>query len=456
VDREDIENEWLFARCREVQESPNGFLDLWAREHYKSTIITFGLTVQDILNNPETTVGLFSHTRPQAKGFLRQIKTEFERNAKLKEWFPDVLWADPQKESPKWSEDDGICVKRRGNPKEQTVEAWGLVDGQPTGKHYKLMVYDDVVTLESITTPEMIQKVTRAWELSRNLGSEGGAVRYIGTRYHYHDTYNEIMNRGAATSDGQVDGPPVLMSRERLAEKRKEMGPYTFGSQMLQDPKADEAQGFRADWVNYYPGANSGAGLNIYIVVDAANEKRKTSDYTSAWVIGLGSDKNYYVLDMVRDRLNLTERASMLFTLHKRWNPMGVGYERYGMMADVAHIRDKMDRENYHFSIVELGGPTPKNDRIRRLIPVFEGGHWWMPTRLYYTNYEKVSQNLVHTFLEEELKPFPVAAHDDMLDAAARILDEELRASWPAPVVEEPKVDRYRKKASGGRTWQSA
>jgi hypothetical protein len=36
-----------------------------------------------------------------------------------------VLWADPVKESPKWSEDEGIVVKRKGNPKEATVEAWG-------------------------------------------------------------------------------------------------------------------------------------------------------------------------------------------------------------------------------------------------------------------------------------------------------------------------------------------
>jgi hypothetical protein len=49
--------------------------------------------------------------------------------------FPDVLWADPQKQSAKWAEDDGIIVKRKTNPSAATVEAWGLVDGQPTGKH---------------------------------------------------------------------------------------------------------------------------------------------------------------------------------------------------------------------------------------------------------------------------------------------------------------------------------
>ena len=70
--RKDLERDWLYERCREVQESPDGHLDLWAREHYKSTIITFGKTIQDVLADPEMTVGLFSFTRPIAKAFRRR------------------------------------------------------------------------------------------------------------------------------------------------------------------------------------------------------------------------------------------------------------------------------------------------------------------------------------------------------------------------------------------------
>jgi hypothetical protein len=82
--RVDLEHPWLFERCREVQAEPNDHLDLWAREHYKSTIITFGLTIQELLKNPELTIGIFSHTRPIAKAFLRQIKRELEGNDLLK------------------------------------------------------------------------------------------------------------------------------------------------------------------------------------------------------------------------------------------------------------------------------------------------------------------------------------------------------------------------------------
>lgn len=449
--RKDINKEWLFERCKEVQSSPNGHLDLWAREHYKSTIITYGKSIQDILashgddplpeyNGVEITIGIFSHTRPIAKAFLEQIKRELESNEFVKGLFPDVLYSNPQAQSPKWSLDSGIIVKRKTNPKEATVEAWGLVDGQPTSKHYWLNLYDDVVTRESVTTPEQIKKVTEAWELSLNLGSNGGFKRYIGTRYHMNDTYKVMMDRGSvvpriypATHNGKMDGEPVFLDRELLLEKRRDMGPYTFGTQMLQNPVADNAMGFKEEWLRFYDKLGSISGWNIYILVDPASKKKRSSDYTVMEVIGLSPDNNYYLIEAIRDRLNLTERTNKLFELHKRYKPKAVGYEQYGMQSDIEHIRYVMEQENYRFNIQEVGGSMPKEDRIQRLVPIFEQGRFYMPRTLHYWNYEKRRIDYIDTFLKNEYTAFPVCIHDDMLDCRARILD--LNAKFP--MVEE-------------------
>jgi len=447
--RKDIERQWLFDRCREVQANPNGHLDLWAREHYKSTIITYAKTVQDILsshgddpleewNGQEVTVGIFSHTRPIAKGFLRQIKREFETNERLKEWFPDILYLDPIKESPKWSEDDGLIVKRKSNPKESTVEAHGLVDGQPTSKHFFIMVYDDVVTLSSVGTSEMINKTTNAWENSLNLGVRGGHKRYAGTRYHFNDTYKVIIARGTAkprlypaTKNGEYDGEPVLLTKEELIEKRNDQGPYVFGCQMLQNPVADSTQGFKKEWLKFYDGVQTGVGMNIYILVDPANEKKKKSDYSSFTVWGAGTDQNLYKLDMVRDKLNLAERTEKLFELHRKYkhpkSDVHVGYEKYGKDADIEHIEIEMERQNYRFRILALGGSMGKNDRIRRMVPDYENGKIYMPKELFYTDYEGRSIDLVKVFIEEEYEAFPVGTHDDMMDSDARIKDMNVK-----------------------------
>ena len=406
---------------------------------HNSTIITYALTIQDILNNPELTVGIFSHTRPIAKGFLRQIKREFESNYTLQALFPDILFQNPSKESPKWSEDDGIVVKRKSNPKEATVEAWGLVDGQPTSKHFRLRVYDDIVTKESVSNPDMILKVTQAWELSLNLGAEGGKVRGAGTFYHFNDTYRTIIERGAltpriypVTKEGTLEGTPVLLSRESMVKKRKDMGPYTFGTQMLLNPKGDNVQGFEENWLKFWP-ANHYANLNKIILVDPANEKKKGSDYTCMMVIGLGEDENFYVIDIIRDRLSLTERANQLFKLHRDFRPYFVGYEKYGKDSDIDHFKDRMNRENYRFMIRELGGNLGKNDRIRTLVPLFEAGRIFLPDFCIHQNYEGVQEDLTKVFVNEEYKAFPVSAHDDMLDCLRRITDEDVPKLWPEP-----------------------
>ena len=439
--RRDIDRPWLFDRCREVGASPDGHLDLWARDHYKSTIITFGKTVQDILNDPEITASIFSHTRPIAKAFLEQIKREFEGNTFLKELFPDILYAEPEKQAPKWSLDGGIIVKRKTNPKECTVEAWGLVDGQPTSRHFSHQIYDDVVTLESVSTPEQIKKTTAALEMSYNLGSgERTRRRFIGTRYHLFDTYSELIERGtvqhrvhAATHNGKSppEGKPVFLSEELLAQKRRDMGPYTFGSQMLQNPVADKSMSFKPEWIRYYDPRPRVQAWNHYILVDPASKKKSTSDYTVMEVHGLASDGNYYLVDARRDRLNLTQRAALLFELHRKWKPLKVGYESYGLQADVEHMKYEMEKQNYRFEIVELGGTMPKEDRIRRLVPVYEQGRFYTPRRMVFVDYENSTRDYIQLFEREEYGAFPVLTHDDMLDCRSRILDPELGAKFP-------------------------
>lgn len=440
----------MFERCREVQESPDGMLDLWSREHYKTAIISFGKSIQDILashgDEPlskygrEVCIGLFSHNRALAKRLLRQIKFEFESNAKLKEWFPDVLWANPGKEAPKWSEDDGIVVKRKSNPAEATVEAWGVVDAQPIGKHLPILVYDDVVVPESVTTPEMMQKTSDMLSLSFALGADGGVKRFIGTRYHQNDAYRTIIDRGTAkprirllTKDGTVDGEPVLRSREWVAEKRRDMGPYIFGAQMLQNPAADKSQGFNPDWIKYHDGIQR-TGMNVYMLFDPAGSKNKKSDYTAGWVIGLGPDENIYILDIVRDRLNLTQRAKLVMNWHKKYKPIrqgGVRYEKYGLQADIEHIQSVQKAQNYRFDIQEVGGSIPKNDRIKRLIPYFEQGRIYLPRSVHYTDTDGRTQELVNVFIEQEYKAFPVPEHDDLLDALARLAEPDHPLIFP-------------------------
>ena len=400
--REDLDKDWLFDRCREVETARDGYLDLWAREHGKSSIITFGMTIQDICRDPEITVGIFSHTRPIAKGFLKQIKVELEINDVLKATYPDIFYADPAKESPKWSEDGGIIVKRRGNPKEATVEAWGLVDGQPTGKHFRLRVYDDVVTRESVTTPDQVQKTTEAWGLSDNLGVQpeyGGAARHIGTRYSLADTYAEIIKRGAAkpriypaTHNGRMDGRPVLFSVAEWQRRLRTQSRTIVAAQLLQNPLADSDATFRTEWLRPYEVRPR--TLNVYIMIDPSRGRSATSDNTAMAVVGLARNGAKFFLDGHCHRMTLSERWVRMRELYRKWSRavgvghIAVGYERYGAQSDDEYFQEQMQRDKAWFTLKELNwvrdSGQSKTERVERLEPDFRNSRFYLPLAVWH------------------------------------------------------------------------
>jgi len=102
--------------------------------------------------------------------------------------------------------------------------------------------------------------------------------------------------------------------------------------------------------------------------------------------------------------------------------------------------------------VIELGGKLSKQERIRRLIPIFESGRFYLPTTLYRVTLEGKREDLVTTFVEQEYKPFPVAVHDDFMDAMSRICDAEVGVVWPYAGKQVPE-DRYARARRRQRRW---
>ncbi|MGH2721616.1 MAG: hypothetical protein ACRDJO_08440 [Actinomycetota bacterium] len=456
--------------AREVEADTDGYLDLWARGHYKSTVITFAGSIQEILNDPEITIGIFAHTRPISTAFLEQIKRELETNSRLKLLYPEVLWADPKKESPQWSQ-HGIVVKRKGNPKEATIEAWGVVEGQPTSKHFRLAIYDDMVTLKSVTTPEQIQKTTISWELSLNLGSKEPRRWYPGTRYSYGDTYQVMLERKAvkprlhpATDDGTIAGKPVFLSQAAWEELLGASSDATIACQQLQNPTAGMQATFRVEWLRRYEVRPK--TLNVYIMCDPASSQKKDSCNTAIAVIGVDAARNKYLLDGVRQKLDLRARWTALYALRCRWmrepgvQAVYVGYERYGMQSDLEYFAERMEVEGDSFVIRELAWPREgsgsKTDRIQRLLPDMKTGHYYLPAKLDGESAlqakvraqgqpyliakpirRKDESGRVYDLGEEfidELRLEPFGTKRDLIDAASRLYDMDYA---PPVIIEE-------------------
>lgn len=467
--------------CIQVQASDGLYL---AGEHcvttHNSTIITFAGIIQEIIKNPETTIGIFSHTKPIAKAFLSQIQKEMESNEDLRSTFDDIFYANPSKDSPSWSQDAGLTVKRKSNPKERTLEAHGLVDGQPTSKHFELLVYDDVVTRESVSTPEQIKKTTDSWELSDNLGKAGGRKWHIGTRYSYADTYETMIERKAvkvrlhaATDDGTFTGDPVFFTKEVWDAKIIAQGEATISCQMLQNPLAGQQRMFNVEDLRIYEVRPE--TLNIYIMVDPARSKKQGSDKTAIAVIGIDYASNKYLLDGFNHRMDLRERWLRTAQMYHKWKRSQgvqltfVGYEAFGAQADLDYFEEQMKtpQGGGYFPILPLMWPRDsegsKNDRVQRLGPDFRMHKFFLPydtdpSRLTAT--QRKFANTGYAFrlaqpikrkdessqiydLSKELKLqahfFPFGGKKDLIDAASRIYDMEPKPpSYNEPRYLEP------------------
>lgn len=243
--------DWWTNRIRDVEEGPvTGTLDLWFRGSGKSTIITTGENVQDVLIDPSERIAIFSFNRTLAKAFLMDIRRVFEGEGgnMIPTWFPDICWENYKTGPPKWSLDDGLFL-RQNTTREPTFSAHGLVDSQPTGFHFTKRCYDDVVDENSVYTVGQMQKALERYQLSKNLRDlRRNRERVVGTRYDYGDTYGKIIDLGKA---GKINlthrvlpvitetahGPEYHLYRpDEIEAMRGEMGEYVFNCNPYEAP----------------------------------------------------------------------------------------------------------------------------------------------------------------------------------------------------------------------------
>lgn len=321
------------------------------------------------------------------------------------------------------------------------------VGGTATGEGGNYLIVDDPLSV-SQGQSEAYRNTANEWfdqTFSTRLNDKKkGCIIVIMQRLHENDLSGHLLAKGGwehlclpmtAEKDEVLKRGNIIKVRhvgEFLHENRigsteldnikRELGSYAFSGQYQQKPSPEGGGEFRKEWLEYYDSILSQT-LNHYIFVDPANSKNKDSDYTAAVVIGAGKDGNIYIVDMIRDKLNVREREDMIFDLHKKYKPKIVAYEKYGMQTDIDWLRKSMDDRNYRFNIQEVGGRLSKEDRIRRLIPYFYDKKIYLPKVLYKADYTKNTIDVVDAFIQQEYLTFPVGLHDDLLDALSRLCD---------------------------------
>ena len=466
------DHSWVYDRCQELQKDPDGKLHLWPRFAFKTSLITQNLTMWEWIRDADAgakmvppqegtalrTLILTFKRDKTGEAMQRAIQMEVEKNELLRLHWPDLFYADP-KQSGEWGA-GGLRIKQRGNPRESTVTVAGL-DSMPTSQHYDRIVYDDPVVRETVRTPEMIASTVEAMKQSVFLRADDTRVRYVGTRWKMNDPWAHWLKQGLFTVNHQdcydKNGDAVLRSAQFWATFKKDAGPYEFSAQCRGNPLQDDNKRFQLGWLRFYEREpdEERIGKNVYIIIDPARSQKKSSDYTVFWVVGLGADRNYYMLDLYRERLAVPDFIDLLFDLVTIWKPIKVYEEVFGANRDVEHIRERQKAVGYRFDIEQIPEVrTPKEERIEALMAPMSDGRFWFPKAGFGHTAKGDYRDVMQVFKEDEYEDWTPAGgtmHDDILDCMANLLLDKMRSQlrWPVRKVSDS-YDRGRKLARRG------
>jgi hypothetical protein len=454
---------WWIQCCKDVQNgSVSHTLDLWAREHGKTTIITQGETIRRILLNPEERIGIFSYSRPAALSILRGIKQILEGSTLLKACFPHILYQEPRTQADKWSESDGLIVQRKGFYKEATLEAWGLIEGMPTGKHFSGRIYDDVETADLVNSPEVMSKLSESFDMSQNLGTIDGWHKVIGTTYHHEGLLNKLRHRVTpdgvhvyqsrikpATVDGTPNGPSAYLPEKRLAELR--INRQMFYSQQLLDPTPQGTQKLDASYLVEVSPAEIPTRLFKFMAVDPAGERKSDNRQGDSWALVVAGVEPYrddigmsrvFILDMMVEPMTEAEALDNIYRMFMRNNGIRqLGVEKVGISTAEIHIAKLLHARGRNLT-VENGGLTVLRPAGRKKEQRIEAALQYplLHRKLHMSTAVPVAYR---ERFKLEMQRFPYY-HDDALDAVSYIYDmiRDFRFGTQSLVSEE---DRWEK-----------
>lgn len=359
--------------CQLIEDGPKTMtLDVWARGHLKTFLLSQAETIQEIVKNPELCQVVFSYKKPKADDVVASIKRTLEKPIMV-QCFPDILYESPDKESPSWSIQNGIMVKRTSvSRKEKTVESYGIIEGMPTGGHWDRLVYDDIETADLAKNPDQLQMLIEMFEYSRNLGAPGARKRVIGTFYSHcgllvyikekKDIQGGLMYKSRiipATDDGTINGKPIFLTQEELNELKSDR---TFNQMQLCNPTpmAELKLDFnmlRPIEPKFLPKNR----LKFLIVDPAGDESVQKGSGNDNWAImcfgvkpamdELGNS-DVYLEDIMLDKMGLSEAIDATVQMYMRnGRILVIGVEKVGNDTTYDHIRKALRAKGRHIEI---------------------------------------------------------------------------------------------------------
>jgi hypothetical protein len=391
------------------------------RGHMKSTFAKYRM-VQMVLKNPLIRIGLFSRTSGLAESQLQEMKQLFATPL-LRRYFPDII-PDPGKNFGNWERStlNELTIRRKREwgriPQENQIEAWGST-ATVTGRHYDVIVMDDIINEQSCSTAEQIEKARSFYSYIQSIKEPDGWEYVIGTRYHFNDLYGTIIDKGWFGNRVYIrsaieDGRPIyrFFTMKMLNKIKSRQGPFEFSCQYMNNPLPEAEQIFPPPLPTYKQLPTD--KYDFYVTMDPAATVERWSDQTAIVVTAVNDIGHMYVVEAIGLRLKPNEVADRFIDVLSRYQPKKVGIEfglqtalGYIIEAKISEIRaSNPDYPRFELEPIKVPRNMSKADRINKSLGAFVRDN-----RLF------IQEGLSDLMTQMEF--FPKGKHDDLVDALA-------------------------------------
>jgi len=463
-----IDGKWYFT-------SPTRMLDLEGRRRMllidsrgflKTTINIIAHTIQWIINYPDIALLIVQSNSAKAEAFLREIKQHFQGNPRLRALFPEHC---PMKRIMEWgtqtqftSEARSITALRR----EPTVVA-GSIDKGMAGYHFDLIKFSDIVDPSNITG-NGLQQVKDSFGMMHNLLiSPLYWIDVEGTRYHMDDLYGKIIEdedkatedmkewnmfiRGATfrewggkpeeyTMEALLTRPEVIdkdglpksrwptrfPNKDLASMKRKNRFMYMTQQQQLPMPTDGDAY-FPVNhayptWISRKDFKQNIRVAAYEITVDTAETINKKADYTVIIVAAWSGNGKCYIDKIIMGQFLPDQTISKILNeaLTHYGKLRSIKIEETGYVRGMkSSLQRKMDMNGITLPITFVKRDTQvgKEERIAQTLQPPYRAHELIFLDDLGLTVDSEEYLLTKSELLEELKNFPAAKHDDILDA---------------------------------------
>lgn len=408
-------------------------LILIPRGHQKTAFITKAYTIQTLLKNPNARILIANQVWDKAKEMLFEIKELLTVKTDLPKFFGNFV-------SNRWREDEIVIAQRTAALSAASIATTG-VEAELTSSHYDLIIADDVMGLQNCQTKDQRDKVKRWLRSVTALLDPGSEMIIVGTRWHYDDVYQEVIDNQSdyyeimvrqVVEDNKIIFPEKFNLKFDPTQKtwlpsqtptmdyinflKQDMG-NDFHSQYMNNPIDSQNQVIKREYFKYWNQRPD--GLFTALTLDPAISFQQRGDYSAFIVAGMDSKRNIYVLDYLRGHWgDPSQIVENLLKMVDKWKPVTVGIESMGFQKTLKYWIEQITMTRRHVPpITELKAPpTQKKEfRLKALEPYYRNG------MVYHASWMKGKE------LEEELLMLAEdgykGKHDDLFDALAHQLD---------------------------------